>query len=330
MIDREIFFLFVLCFFCFSCTGRKVFCEVNPELNVKRFDIDLYQYLNKQSTEESLSASYKTFLDIYGEQVIGIGRPDSIGFYERLNTFFSEPVLMSLYKDEQFRFKDLSFIDNELNPALVTLLTEFSTLKQPSVYVHVSGLNQNVVVTDDILSLSLDKYLGTDYPFYQDYFYDYQLQNMTSGRIVPDYLLGFMMANFPFGGNSEVLLERMLYEGKLRYILSRLLPDRNPWEYTAYTKEQYDWCRTNEFRIWKRILENDHLYTSNYKTTSQYMNEAPYTATISPESPGRVGAWVGFQIVGSYMKKHPETSLSNLVDIKDARQLLKESGYKPQ
>ncbi|GHU88651.1 gliding motility lipoprotein GldB [Bacteroidia bacterium] len=330
MMNRKIFFLFILYFLCFSCTGRKVFSEENPELNVRRFDIDLYKYLNKQSTGESLSVQYKTFLDIYGEQVIGIGKTDSVGFYERLGTFFSDSMLMSLYKDQQSRFENFSFVDKELNPALVMLLKEFPALKQPSVYAHVSGLNQNVVVTDDILSLSLDKYMGADYKFYQGYFYDYQLRNMTPDRIVPDYLLGFMMANFPFKGLSEVLLERMLYEGKLRYVLSRLLPDRNSWEYIAYTKEQDTWCRKNESRIWKSILKNDHLYTPDYMTTARYMNEAPYTTVISPESPGRIGVWVGFQIVKSYIKKHPETSLSDLVNIKDAQQLLKESGYKPQ
>ena len=330
LLNRKLFLLFILCFSCYCCTERKRVRDENPELKVKRFDTDLYRYLNKQSTEESLSLQYKPLMDIYGPQVIGIGKTDSAGFYDRLKAFFSDPGLRSLYKDEQSRFENLSFVDQELSPALAMLLKEFPGLKQPSVYVHVSGLNQNVVVTDDLLSLSLDKYLGADYKLYQGYFYDYQLQNMTADRIVPDLLLGFIMANFPFAGNPEILLDRMFYEGKLRYILSRLLPDRNPWEWIAFTKQQDNWCRDHESQIWKSILENDHLYTSDYRTTGRYLNEAPYTTPVDPESPGRIGVWLGFRMVDSYMKKHPETSLTHLAGFQDARRVLTESGYNPQ
>jgi hypothetical protein len=280
-------------------------------------------------TEDALSANYKTFLNIYGEQVIEIGSPDSAGFYYKFNAFFSEPTLMSLYKAEQNRFTDIDFISKELYPALEVLLREFPGLIRPTVYVHVSGLNQNVVVTDDVLSISLDKYMGTNYPLYQKYFYNYQLQNMTPERIVPDYLLGFMMANFPYEGNPGTLLERILYEGKLRYILSRLLPNREPWEFVAYTKEQYSWCNKNHSRIWKTILNNDDLYSSDYMTTIQYFNESPYTSSISTESPGKIGVWIGFQIINAYMKNHPNTSLSGLMNFIDARQFLKDSKYKP-
>jgi len=329
MHDRKILSLLILCFLVCSCGGHKIVVESNPDLNVKRFDVDFHKYLNKQVSEESLSAQYKPFLDVFGTQVINIGTPDSTGFYEKLNSFFSDKDLMSLYKDQQEKFVDFEFVDKELNPALVTLLSAFPSLKQPSVYVHVSGLNQSVIVTDEVLSLSADKYLGADYPFYGNFFYDYQLSNMTPERIVPDYLLGFMMANFQSEGAQGVLLDNILYEGKLRYILSRLLPDRKQWEYVAYTKEQYAWCDKNEAKIWKAILENDHLYSSDYMRITQYTNDAPYTAAVSAQSPGRVGIWVGFRIISSYMKKHPETTLADLMKLTDAGELLKEAKYKP-
>ncbi len=329
MLDRKLLFLFLLCFTDFSCVGGKALGEENPDLNVKRFDVDFYRYLSKQTTEDTLSTEYKTFLDIYGEQIIRVGASDSTGFYERLNKFFSEPTLMSLYKSEQEKFPDFDFVNKELNPALTMLLKEFPGLKQPQVYVHVSGLNQNIIVTDEVLSLSADKYLGADAPIYQDFFYDYQRQNMTPERITPDYLLGFMMGNFPFEGNPDVLLDRMLYEGKFCYLLSRLLPERNPWEYVAYTKEQYTWCSDNEADIWRNILKKDHLYTPDYMVVTQYINDAPYTASISSDSPGRLGVWVGFQIISAYMKKHPETTLLDLMKRTDAKEMLKDAKYKP-
>ncbi len=299
------------------------------EFNIIRFDIDLYQYLNKQIAEKEFLYNYNKFLKTYGEKIIGIGKFDSDDFFKRFNDFFAEPTLTSLYEDVEDKFRNTEFISGELNPALDTLFKEFPALIRPSIYTHVSGLNQSVVVTDDVLSVSLDKYMGSDYPLYKNYFHNYQLQNMSPDRIVPDYLLGFMLSNLPFQGREDVLLDRMIYEGKLRYILARLLPYRKVREFMGYSEEQYNWCTTNQVQIWKNILRNGHLYTPDYMTTAKYINNAPYTVTVSTESPGGIGIWVGFQIVDAYMKKHQETTLSQLMNMQDSRQLLIDSKYKP-
>jgi len=313
---------------CISCTGTKA-SEEAPEYPIIRFDRDLYNYLT-QNVSDTILKNHTDFLNVFGEGVLRIGNPDSADFYPRLKDYFSEPTLMGIYKDEQEIFADLSNINKELSNALHVFFEQFPEIKQPEVYMHVSGFGRNVVVTDDILSISADKYLGSDYPAYQNFFYDYQRQQMTPDRIVPDYLLGFMMANLPFQGDEDVLLDRILYEGKLRYIISQLLPDRNDWEYVAYDKEQYKWCTKHQSLIWKTILENQHLFTGNFLTTNQYLREAPHTSYLPVESPGRVGVWLGFQIVSAYIKQNPNTGLKELMEFTDYKELLKQSKYRPE
>jgi hypothetical protein len=324
----RVFILFAVSILSFSCSGRKMYGEENPGFEILRFDKDLYQYLTNNEPDSDLK-KYAGFLDVFGERVINIGKSDSLDFSGRLKKYFSEPTLMGLYNDELKVMNDISLFNSELSQGFHVFSEHFPLVKHPQVYMHVSGLNQNVIVTDEILSLSADKYLGSDYPLYQEFFYDYQRQLMSPDRIVPDYLLGFMMANFPFKGNEDILLDRILYEGKLRYLLSRLLPDRQIWEYVAYNKEQYMWCSNNQSQIWKTILENQHLFTANYLTTAQYLKEAPHTAFLPVESPGRAGIWLGYQIIIAYMKQNPNTSLQQLMEITDYRELLKQSKYKP-
>jgi len=325
---RIITLLGIACLCCICCSGNKA-GGGTPEFTIIRFDTDLYRYLTRNISDSALQND-KDVLDVLGSGIFGIGKSDSTGFYSRLKNYFSDSTLMRIYKDEQEKFADLTEINEELSNGLHTLLQQFPQIKPPKVYMHVSGFSQNVVVTDDILSLSADKYLGADYPLYQNYFYDYQRQLMSPDRIVPDYLLGFMMANLPFQGDEDVLLDRILYEGKLRYMLSQLLPGRQVWEYAGYDKEQYEWCSQHESLIWKTILEKRHLFTADYITTSQYMNEAPHTAPLPVESPGRVGAWLGYQIVSAYMKQKPNTGWRELMGFTNYQDLLKQSKYKPK
>jgi hypothetical protein len=302
--------------------------EAHPEFEILRFDKDLYQYL-VNNEPDSVLEKYKDLLDVFGEGVLHIGKSDSAGFYVRLRQYFSEPTLMNLYKSEQDSLDDISEINSELSRGLTAFFEQFPQVQPTKIYLHVSGLHQSVIVSDVILSLSADKYLGADYPMYSLYFYDYQRQLMASDRIVPDYLLGLLMANFPFKGNEDVLLDKIIYEGKLRYLLSQLLPDRQAWEYVGYNREQYSWCSNHQSQIWKTILENQHLFAANYLTTTQYLKEAPYTAFLSTESPGKVGIWLGYQIVISYMKQNPNTSLPQLMEITDYQELFKKSKYRP-
>ena len=312
-----------------GCSPKKVRSESYPDEHIIRFDSVLYQYLTQNKPDEFLDG-YRTFLDEYGEKVMGIGRSDSAGFYDRLKNYFSEPTLMQLYGEEQVRLSDISTLNTELFSGMEILLQHFPELRRPKIYLHVSGWGQNVIVNDEMLSLSADKYLGSDYPLYQDFFYDYQRQGMSPDRMAPDFLLGFLMANFPFQGNEEVLLDRMVYEGKLRYILSQLLPERKTWEYAGYTQAQYAWCNEQRERIWKSALGNQHLFRPDYPITSAYLNEAPTTSTLPSDSPGRVGIWLGFQIVVSYMNNHPATDWQALMNRTDYVEFLKEARFNPK
>jgi len=320
---KYLFFLFSL-FLLASCSKN----AAEPQIEIIRFDSELYSYLAENKPDSDLD-KFGDILPVFGQNEIHIGTPDSAGFYGRLRTFFSEPTLMGLYSDEQAKFADIEPITKELSYGLNLFLKEFPEIARPKVYMHVSGLNRNVIVTDEILSISADKYLGADYPLYERFFYDYQRRLMTPERIVPDYLLGFMMANLKFEGKDDVLLDNMLYEGKLRYILSQLLPDRTENEIIAYSKEENEWCHTNESMIWKTILENQYLFESNFQITNRFLRDAPYTQSLSPDSPGRVGVWIGFQIVSAYMKQFPQTSFIELMQANDSQEFLKLSKYKP-
>jgi hypothetical protein len=51
---------------------------------------------------------------------------------------------------------------------------------------------------------------------------------------------------------------------------------------------------------------------------------------MPPESPGNIGTWVGHQIIKAYMKKHPEKTFVDVMQMTmDSQTFLRESGYKP-
>ena len=71
------------------------------------------------------------------------------------------------------------------------------------------------------------------------------------------------------------------------------------------------------------------LFSTDVMLIKKYMNDAPFTATISQESPGRLGAWIGLRIVDSYMRKNTNVTLRDLMNENNYQKMLEQSDYRP-
>jgi hypothetical protein len=248
-------------------------------------------------------------------------------FFERLLNYYAEPTLNRLYRDALKQYENVESIEHELGNGFRRLQNRFPGLRLPAVYLHVSGLRQNVIVADSLLSVSIDKYLGADYPLYRDFFHAGQRRRMERAYVVPDCLTAWLLSEYPFRGDGRVLLERMIYEGKIKYILHLACPQLTPEMWMGYTPAEYRWCRQNEKTLWLLMIERKHLYTPDAATTARYFSAAPSTF-IADDAPGNLGVWIGRQIVTKYMDK-THVSPENLMNDGDYREILRKSKYRP-
>jgi hypothetical protein len=316
---------------CQACRGQGESTPLKAKpVRIHRFDQALFRLIesdNDTGIQGELLCDYPEMLEVVGKGVLNMPTPETSGFFDRLQRYYAEPTLRGLYRDALALYDSIAAIEQELGEAFAYLEAQFPAMPLPQVYMHVSGLNQNILVADKLLSVSIDKYMGKDYPLYRSFFYDFQREKMQTSRIVPDYLSGWLLSEYPFEGNESVLLERMIYEGKIKYLLSQALPGREPHEWTGFTEEAYEWCRTHEQSLWKTIVERKHLYTPDPATTNKYMDEAPATF-LEAGAPGSPGVWIGWQIVCRYMKQSG-SSPEKLMRHTKAQEILAISGYNP-
>ncbi|MDL2278386.1 gliding motility protein GldB [Parabacteroides sp. OttesenSCG-928-G07] len=321
-----IFFIIMLT----GCSGINSNKYANAQsVHIERFDSTLYAYLDKAEpqTKTELEANYHDMLDILAKSLFKVNSSDP-DFYRKLISYYAEPTLWGLYTDALSSFSDINHIEQELGSGFAFFENELNNFQIPQLYMHVSGLQQNILVGNDIISLSIDKYLGGEnYSFYKNYFQPWQLIKMHRSFVAPDYLLGWLMAEYPHEGNDEILLDRMIYAGKLHYLITQALPKRKEQELMGYNQDEYRWLQKNEPMLWKLIIERKHLFTPDRITTNAYFETQP-ARFLSDEAPANPGTWIGLQIVKQYMKKSGAT-LQELMDEKDAQQILSASGYRP-
>ena len=132
------------------------------------------------------------------EEVLDLGSVDMVDMNDRLCAYFSDSILVHLMEDVGEKFKDVSNLEQHLTQGFSNLKKEIHELPVPQIYTQISALNQSVVVGDSILGISLDKYMGSDYPLYKKYYYANQRRSMSPEYIVPDCFTFYLLGQYPF------------------------------------------------------------------------------------------------------------------------------------
>ena len=315
--------------------GRQYYPRKLAEQSVEivRFDRALLAIdsTNAATSVPALYATFPAFMPEFVEQALGVDRRDTAYLVSALPLFLAD----TLYGFAQTNtcvaetFADMQGIQKELNTAFSRLVYLYPDMHVPTLYTFVSGFNASVLfLEDDDMAVGLDMYLGADYPYYNQVVYNYQKQTMHKECVAGDVVSGYVFAHFPFVGRKSRLLENMLYRGKLMYLCSTLL-DEPTYEVMGYTKDQWQWCEKYERQVWNRMMDKRDLFKSEQFVLTSYLNDGPFTSEISQEAPPRIGTWIGWRIIDSYMRRHPEVSMQELIAQTDAEMLLRESYYKP-
>ena len=307
--------------------------KTKDAVSIDRFDEQVYQYLQNptKEKEDSLNAQYSDLLQALSLSIANASmETDSTQVFEVLRVYFAHPMLMRIYKDAlDTSTNNLSGYESKLSKAKQQAEDYLPKYQMPKFAMHVSGFKENVIVLDDVISLSTERYLGTDYKQYAQFFEPYQIQQMAPEFVVRDYLTAWLMSSVVSqnGNEKPTLLSAIVNEGKTKYILSLLLPGDNVENIMGYNQSQIDWCKNNEKEVWGNILKQNQLFTTDYIVISKYIHDAPFTAPVGRQSPGRMGAWLGWQIVNEYMAKS-SVSVDELLRA-NAKDILKISKFDP-
>ena len=305
---------------------------IDFEVNIERFDSAYWTIdtTNIAAGMQSLAQKYPDITPIYLERVVGFGPVDAEITHYTYNLFRRDTAVYRLYTDCLTSYSNMSDLNRSLTDAFRRGRYFFPRLTTPRIYCHVSGFNQSVIVGDGFMSLSLDNYLGTDYPIYTLIdIYEYQRANMTRAKVVPDYISAWLTSEYYQRPNST-LLDDIIYHGKILYATSCLLPETPDNIIMGYTPGQMKWIQTNEAELWHIMMGNRVLYETSAMIKGQYLNDGPFTLPFSQESPARGGAYIGWQIVNHFMTSNQSVTLEQLMELSDAQSILSRSGYRPK
>lgn len=324
-------FILALLVFAFGCGDKG--CELPQEIAEIPVTVQIDR-LEKPFFDATNSADLSLFLQENPQFAASYLQlvPTDTGQLQALAQLATNPALDSLAQQAMNTFGNMEQEREQLERAFKVIKYHYPEYSLPQVKTFVTGLGSlgnDLYVSDSLLVFGLDYFIGPEAK-YRPQTYEYILSRYEPAKMVPAAML--LLSN-RFNNTSfqdRTLLSEMVGMGKAYYFVQSVMPCAPDSLLISYSGQQVADVRHNEGRIWAHFLEKELLFEKAPFVINKYIGERPNTPEVDATAPGRIGAWVGWQIVRKYMERNPEVTLPELMAETDYRKIFEQSKYKPE
>ena len=231
LMNKSGWLLLVASFLLSACELRlKPFEEESEHrMEVFRYDRLESQYLTTGdfSALQQMSTEYPMETRTLIEDILHIGEVNDPQINKKFLTYFQDSTLQMIVSDAESQYANMDDINQQLNKAFFNLKGRLPDMPLPQVYAQIGALDQSIVIGNQSIGISLDKYLGEDYPLYKKFYSASQLKAMSRSYIVPDCLSFYLLSLYPmpdFEQRSQI--DRDLHIGKIMWVCNQALECR--------------------------------------------------------------------------------------------------------
>ena len=291
--------------------------SIPMEFKIERFDREFHLSENKDIPK--LKARYPF---LFPEKF-----KDSVWVKRQKDT-----LQLLLLENVEDKFPSMEPLEESLGYLFKHLKYYFPKTKTPRVIGVINNVDyqSKTIYTDSLLLISLDTYLGTNHHLYEG-IPQYIRQEMDVNYLSSHVAEKFIEHKIP-PTKDRSLLSQMIFHGKKIYLKDWVLPRLTNAQKMGYTDDQLQWVVDNEVYMWQYFVEKQLLFNTDTALLQRFIEPGPFSKfylEIDNESPARIGVWLGWQIIKSYMDRYPNTEIQALLNL-PAQTLFSKSNYKPR
>ena len=312
--------------------------RLDVDVSDVEFDIDFERFEQKMfaaQSPEQMKVINDECVEIGGElyefyvgEMLRSGSvyDDSIGSY--LYYFVTDTTMKRTYDDIQGEFRNFENEEEQIVDAFKHLKYHLPSAPLPErLITYNSAFNYGVISTNDQIGVGLEMYLGRFNEIIKNLgFPMYVKEKMEREYLTVDICHSWIVTNV-LDEPGETFLDQMIYYGKVMYLIDAMMPEMEDHFKIRYTEDEYDYALASEDDVWLFIMDMNWVYSTDMKLHLRWFHEAPTTVDIT-DSPGRMGQFMGWQMVRQYMDKNEEASVADMIAETNEAKFLKI--YKPE
>ncbi len=195
-------------------------------LEVYRYDRLESQYLTTSdfSALQQMNTDYPMETRTLIEEMLKLGEVDDPEINKKFLSFYQDSVLQTLISDAESKYANIDDINSSFNTVFDNLKKLLPGINVPTIYMQIGALDQSIIIGNGTIGISIDKYLGEDYPLYKKYYPLSQRKSMNRRNIVPDALCFYLMSLYPMHNfEKRPQMERDLHVGKIMWLCNKAI-----------------------------------------------------------------------------------------------------------
>ncbi len=321
---KTIFCFLFLASFLFSCTNDPL--DINPEKKDLKISFINLDSVLVNTREEKLQIELSK-MNLFPNQILdyqlghclGVGQLSDSGTTFRIKQFVNEPYVSRLEAQISKKFKDLSSRKAKIREGFLFLNHHFPQGKLPKNIIFMNSFfASNVFCSENEIGIGLERYLGPNVKEIKELpsqeFFQWIKDGMLDMYMERDVLAAWIMTHYVPEKKSNTA-EAIVNWGKIIYLTEAAFPKDEKSTILRYSKKDFDWAMKNEYAFWKYLVDEKLLFSDNEKTQSNFLKDAPFTIGLPEKGPDRLGQFLGWRMIHSYMMQYPETTLQELIKI---------------
>lgn len=337
MSRRPLYFLLILTLF--SCGEADRFdvdlSEVEEvDIELRRMDKAVFEDSSDPAARHiELMEDYGDFYRLYFEEMLNQGSPDRKKAHEGLRSFVQDPNMKEVQKGVKKVFPELDEEEEELEKALRYYKYHFPDSSYPRRWIAFQGgFSYAIYPTDSVVGFGLEWFLGPDHKVTKrlppEQFPDYMKEKMKPKYLISEVLKGWVKyQKRDEAREASTVLDHMVFHGKVLVTMDALMPHVPDSVKLKYSEKEMLWAKEYEGRVYEELVDRELFFDSDEKSVKKLTDDAPFTSVLPRESPGRIGQFLGWQMLRNFMEEHPQMPLERLLAIEDAQRIFE--SYKP-
>ncbi len=209
----------------FMGTTDKVYDAIDS-IEIVRYDRVEARYLTTGdfAALQEMNTVYPKQTRALIEDLLNLGTVNNVNINKNMLEYFQDSTLQNIIYTAESEFADMRDLDKGLKSAFRNLKKEIPNADIPTFYAQLGSLDQSIVVDDNAIGISLDKYLGKNYPAYLRFYDESQRKTMSREYIVPDCMLFYLVSKYGmhncFGVSQH---DRDVNMGIIMYVTNKMV-----------------------------------------------------------------------------------------------------------
>lgn len=313
----------------FSCNGDCTEVLDTSDITIKSKLVEIQKGIQKVKTPQDID-TFATSYPKFWKFMLNSEMPEPV-LKQQFYRMATDPKRQGLNDEVNKFFPDFVEPKKELDQLFKNITVFFPDFEAPDVNTLISGFGGFTAEDGgDILLIGLEYFMDSTakYQPHSSEMPKYLKKHYTKETISIKSAMALSGRYLQFDRKDKSLINEMIKFGKILYFVKSVLPCKTEAQVLEFSQKEWDQSIANDHRIYSYFIKNGLYYDTKTEPKRLFVHPRPKCVEISNECPGRIGQWLGYLIVKSYMKKH-EITLAELMAEEDHVKIFTKSGYKP-